>query len=216
MAAKKKKTKPAPKKPAKKPAKKAPRKAPKKATKKATKKAPKKAPKKAAVKKPAQASTAAPATTPSLEGKPAPGFALQGDDGQQHTLAAHRGKPVVVYFYPKDDTPGCTVEACGFRDNMARVTAKGAVVYGVSKDSLASHDKFKQKYNLNFTLLSDPELATHRAYGAWGEKVLYGQKTVGVIRSTFLIDKNGVVARAWPKVKVDGHVDAVLQALEAL
>jgi peroxiredoxin Q/BCP len=149
-------------------------------------------------------------------GDSAPSFTLPGDDGQTHSLADHRGSPVVVYFYPRDDTPGCTVEACGFRDNMSRATAKGAVVYGVSKDSLKSHDKFKQKYNLNFTLLSDEDLAMHRAYGAWGKKVMYGQEMLGVIRSTFLIDKDGRIAKAWPKVKVDGHVDDVLNALDAL
>jgi peroxiredoxin Q/BCP len=149
-------------------------------------------------------------------GQKAPAFSLPGDDGKQHSLADHKGRAVVVYFYPRDDTPGCTVEACGFRDNMERITKAGVTVYGVSKDSLKSHDKFKAKYNLNFTLLSDADLAMHNAYGAWGEKIMYGKKVEGVIRSTFLIDKNGVVARAWPKVKVDGHVDQVLAAATAL
>lgn len=149
-------------------------------------------------------------------GAVAPLFSLPGDDGAVHTLAEHLGHPVVVYFYPRDDTPGCTIEACDFRDNIARAVAKGAVVLGVSKDSTDSHARFRQKYSLNFPLLSDPELAVHRAYGAWGEKLLYGKPTVGVIRSTFLVGKDGRVARAWPRVKVDGHVDDVLRALDAL
>ena len=149
------------------------------------------------------------------EGDVAPAFSLPGDDGQMHALADHRGQDVVVYFYPRDDTPGCTVEACDFRDNMARVAAKGAVVYGVSKDSMASHDKFKSKFGLNFTLLSDEDKAVHTKYGAWGEKVLYGQKMIGVIRSTFWIGPDGTIKQAWRRVKTDGHVDAVLQAMGA-
>ena len=159
---------------------------------------------------------AAPTTASPLEGQPAPPFALPGDDGVTHSLAAHLGTPVVVYFYPRDDTPGCTIEACDFRDNIARVAGKGAVVLGISKDSTDSHARFRQKYSLNFPLLSDPELTTHKAYGAWGEKLMYGKPTIGVIRSTFLVGKDGRVARAWPKVKIDGHVDDVLRALEAL
>lgn len=213
MATKKKKSK-AVKKPARKPA--AKKAAPKK--KAAARPTPKKAaPKKAAApKKPAAAKAQASSGTTLEAGQAAPAFALPGDDGQNHALAAHAGKPVVVYFYPRDDTPGCTVEACNFRDNMNRVAARGAVVFGVSKDSVASHVKFKAKHGLNFTLLSDEELTMHKAYGAWGTKLMYGKPTTGTIRSTFLIDAQGNLARVWPKVRVEGHVDEVLAALEAL
>ncbi len=221
MATKKKKTatkktpaKTAKKAPAKKTAKKAPA---KKTAKKAAKKAPAK--KKAAPAKKAPAAAAAPSSSSSsgpVEGKAAPGFQLAGDDGATHDLKDHKGTPVVLYFYPRDDTPGCTVEACDFRDNIGRVRSKGAVVYGVSRDTLKSHEKFRAKFNLNFPLLSDEDLAVHRAYAAWGKKVMYGKEVEGTIRSTFLIDGNGVLRRAWSKVKVEGHVDAVLEALEAL
>ena len=154
------------------------------------------------------------ASTVKLEvGDKAPAIKLPGDDGKEHALP--KGKAVVVYFYPRDDTPGCTTEACDFRDNMARI-GKKAVVYGVSKDKLAAHDKFKAKYQLNFTLLSDEDLVAHIAYGAWGEKVMYGKPVLGVIRSTFLVGPNGKLAKIWPKVKVAGHVDDVIAALEAL
>lgn len=160
-----------------------------------------------------KANVPAPSTVSLRVGDVAPAFSLEGDDGKTHSLAQHKGTPVVVYFYPRDDTPGCTTEACDFRDNMQRVTGKGAVVYGISRDSLAAHAKFKNKYNLNFTLLSDPSLATHVAYGAWGEKIMYGQKTIGVVRSTFLVGTDGKIVKTWPKVKVQGHVDDVLAAL---
>jgi len=136
-----------------------------------------------------------------------------GDDGRTHALSDHAGATVVVYFYPRDDTPGCTVEACEFRDAMARVAAAGAVVYGVSRDTVASHLRFKSKYGLNFTLLSDSDLAMHRAYGAWGTKNMYGKVVEGTIRSTYVIDGQGRIARAWPTVKVAGHVAEVLAAL---
>ncbi len=158
---------------------------------------------------------AAPLPDPLIDTK-APAFSLVGDDGETHTLAPLKGKPVVLYFYPRDDTPGCTTEACDFRDNMARVTKKGAVVFGVSRDHIKSHARFKAKHELNFTLLADEELIAHRAYGAWGAKLMYGKEVEGTIRSTFLIDGDGVVRRSWRKVKVAGHVDAVLAALEAL
>jgi len=180
-----------------------------------TKAAPKKASqKKAAPKKSVSAApSSAPArATPSV-GAVAPSFRLMGDDGREHALDDHRGAPVVVYFYPKDDTPGCTIEACDFRDRMNRVAAAGAVVYGVSRDSIASHLKFKQKYGLTFTLLSDPDLVAHRAYGAFGTKNMYGKLVEGTIRSTYLIDGDGRVKRAWPTVKVAGHVDDVLSSL---
>jgi peroxiredoxin Q/BCP len=170
-------------------------------------------------KKKATATTAAPKTTsalPSLEGQPAPAFSLPGDDGKTWSLAGLKGKPVVLYFYPKDSTPGCTVEACDFRDQLGRATQKGAVVLGVSRDSLKSHEKFRAAQSLNFPLLSDPDLVTHTAFGAWGKKVMYGKEVEGTIRSTFLIDGKGVVRKAWMKVKVDGHVDDVMAALEAI
>ncbi len=149
-------------------------------------------------------------------GKAAPGFALASDTAGEVSLEALRGKPVVLYFYPKDDTPGCTTEACDFRDRLDRVTAAGAVVLGISRDSVARHEKFRGKYGLNFPLLSDPEAAVHAAYGAWGEKKLYGKVSIGAIRTTVLVDAAGVVRAVWPKVKVKGHADAVIAALEAL
>jgi peroxiredoxin Q/BCP len=172
--------------------------------------------KKTAVKKTVTKKQEPTVTTAPTIGAAAPAFSLPGDDGELHSLAAYAGKAVVVYFYPRDDTPGCTTEACDFRDNMARLTAKGAVVLGVSRDTLKSHAKFKTKHSLNFTLLSDEELAMHRAYNAWGTKNMYGKEVEGTIRSTFLIDGKGVLRAAWTKVKVAGHVDAVLTALEAL
>jgi peroxiredoxin Q/BCP len=150
------------------------------------------------------------------EGRKAPDFVLESSQGGELSLAELRGKTVVLYFYPKDDTPGCTREACGFRDSQAALKKKGVVVLGVSGDSLASHEKFKQKYKLNFPLLSDPDKAVAKKYGAWGEKVLYGKKTVGMIRSTFVIDREGVVRKVFPRVKVDGHVEQVLAAIAAL
>ncbi|HVO11146.1 MAG TPA: thioredoxin-dependent thiol peroxidase [Vicinamibacteria bacterium] len=150
------------------------------------------------------------------EGKKAPEFTLPSSEGGSVSLKDLRGKTVVLYFYPKDDTPGCTREACAFRDSQAALKRKGAVVLGVSGDSLASHEKFKAKYKLNFPLLSDPDKAVARKYGAWGEKVLYGRKSVGMIRSTFVIDGEGVVRKVFPRVKVDGHDQQVLDAVSAL
>jgi peroxiredoxin Q/BCP len=150
------------------------------------------------------------------EGKKAPEFELESSEGGEVKLKDLRGKTVVLYFYPKDDTPGCTREACAFRDNQAALKKKGVVVLGVSGDSLASHDKFKSKYKLNFPLLSDPDKAVAKKYGAWGEKLLYGKKTVGMIRSTFVIDGEGVVRKVFPRVKVDGHAEKVLEAVAAL
>ena len=164
---------------------------------------------------PKAAVTSAAVTAPAI-GEQAPAFSAVGNDGKTHSLASYKGKPVVLYFYPRDDTPGCTVEACDFRDNLGRVTAKGAVVLGVSRDTIKSHDKFTTKFSLNFPLLADEDLAVHQAYGAWGTKNMYGKEVEGTIRSTFLIDAKGVVQQAWRKVKVPGHVDAVLAALEAL
>lgn len=146
-------------------------------------------------------------------GKPAPDFALVADDGRTLSLKDFRGRKVVLYFYPKDDTPGCTVEACAFRDSLPDVSSRGAVVLGVSRDDTESHLKFKEKFHLNFPLLSDPDTSVHRTYGAWGKKVLYGKETVGVIRSTVLIDEKGRVAKHWPRVKAEGHAAEVLAAL---
>jgi len=150
------------------------------------------------------------------EGKKAPDFKLASSEGGDVSLADLRGKTVVLYFYPKDDTPGCTREACAFRDSQASLKRKGVVVLGVSGDSLGSHQKFSDKYSLNFPLLSDPDKAVAKKYGAWGEKVMYGRKTVGMIRSTFVIDGEGVVQKVFPRVKVDGHADQVLEAVKAL
>ena len=188
------------------------------ATKTATKKtATKKTATKTATKKTAT-KTAAPVASSGhgLEGRPVPTFSLAGDDGKTWTAAALKGSPAVLYFYPKDSTPGCTVEACDFRDQLGRALGKGAVVLGVSRDSLKSHEKFRAAQSLNFPLLSDPDLVAHAAFGAWGKKMMYGKEVEGTIRSTFLIDRSGIVRRAWTKVKVDGHVDEVMAALEAL
>ncbi|MBI4456144.1 MAG: thioredoxin-dependent thiol peroxidase [Acidobacteria bacterium] len=145
------------------------------------------------------------------EGDKAPDFSLQDDTGREVSLKDLRGKKVVLYFYPKDDTPGCTREACGFRDRLADFARANAVIYGVSKDSLDSHQAFKNKYSLPFALLSDPELKVTKAYGAWGEKNLYGKKTHGIIRSTFVIDEKGKIEKAYTNVKVDGHAEALLE-----
>ena len=147
------------------------------------------------------------------EGALAPDFTLQSTEGTLK-LRDLRGSNVVLYFYPKDDTPGCTREACDFRDSMKRLEGHGAVVLGVSKDSVDSHGRFRSKYGLPFSLVSDPDNATAKAYGAFGDKVLYGRHFEGTIRSTFLIGADGRVRRAWSPVKVDGHVEAVLAALE--
>ncbi len=146
-------------------------------------------------------------------GDKAPDFKLQADDGRTVSLKDLRGKKVVLYFYPKDDTPGCTAEACSFRDNLARVTSKGAVLVGVSRDDHASHEKFRDKYHLNFPLLSDDGGVVTEAYGVWKKKKLYGKEFMGIERTTFLIDEGGKVAKVWPKVKVEGHTDEVLAAL---
>ncbi|MBI4416691.1 MAG: thioredoxin-dependent thiol peroxidase [Euryarchaeota archaeon] len=148
-------------------------------------------------------------------GKPAPDFTLVADDGRKVSLKDFRGKKVVLYFYPKDDTPGCTTEACGFRDVLPDVSSEGAVVLGVSRDDTDSHVRFKEKYGLNFTLLSDRDANVHRTYGAWGEKVMYGKTVEGVIRSTVLVDEDGRIAKHWPRVKPDGHAAEVLEALAA-
>ena len=149
-------------------------------------------------------------------GDKAPDFTLPTDGNGTVTLSKLRGKPVVLYFYPKDDTSGCTAEACGFRDSFPDYGKTGAVVIGLSRDSVASHDKFKKKYQLPFTLASDSEGKVTEAYGVWVEKSMYGRKYMGIDRSTYLIDKDGVVRGAWRKVKVPGHVTEVLKAVQAL
>jgi peroxiredoxin Q/BCP len=153
----------------------------------------------------------------SLEaGDKAPAFTLATDGGGKVKLSELRGKTVVLYFYPKDDTSGCTKEACGFRDTMPKLTKAGAVVIGVSKDSVASHDKFKAKHDLNFVLGADTEGAVCEAYGTWIEKSMYGRKYMGIDRATFVIDGAGAIRNVWRKVKVPGHVDEVLAAVKAL
>jgi len=151
---------------------------------------------------------------PIQEGKAAPAFTLQDAMGNDVSLSSFAGKNVVVYFYPKDDTPGCTKEACGFRDGWSDLKKLGVVVLGVSADSPASHKKFAAKYKLPFTLLSDPDRRVMERYGAWGEKVLYGKKVTGVIRSTVWIGPDGKVKKHWARVREAAtHPDAVIAAL---
>jgi peroxiredoxin Q/BCP len=150
------------------------------------------------------------------EGKAAPAFTLTSDAGDKVALSDFKGKYLVVYFYPKDNTPGCTIEAQDFNKARAQLQKLGATVVGVSKDSLESHCKFRDKYALKFPLLSDPEGKTIEKYGAWGEKVLYGKKSLGIIRSTVIVGPDGKVKKVFPKVKVNGHVDAVIDAIKAL
>jgi peroxiredoxin Q/BCP len=150
------------------------------------------------------------------EGAKAPAFTLATDEGKKVKLSDFAGKKVVLYFYPKDDTPGCTKEACAFRDRSKEFAKLGAVVLGVSPDGVESHAKFKAKYELPFTLLADEGHALAEKYGAWREKNMYGKKSMGVQRSTFIIGADGKVAKVWKKVSVDGHDEAVLEALRAL
>jgi peroxiredoxin Q/BCP len=150
------------------------------------------------------------------EGKKAPDFSAATDSGGKIKLSELRGKPVVLYFYPKDDTSGCTRQACGFRDNLAAFNRAKAHVIGISRDSVASHDKFKKKYGLTFPLVSDEDGKVCEKYGTWVEKSLYGRKYMGIERATFLIDGTGTVRRVWHKVKVPGHVEEVLDAVKAL
>jgi peroxiredoxin Q/BCP len=147
------------------------------------------------------------------EGKPAPQFELQSDAGETVRLSDLRGKPVVLYFYPKDDTPGCTTQACSIRDEWSEFERAGAVVLGVSPDSEESHAKFRQKYGLPFTLLADPDHELTEQYGFWVEKHNYGKKYMGVERSTVVIDSEGNVARVFRRVKPEEHVQQVLTAL---
>jgi peroxiredoxin Q/BCP len=149
-------------------------------------------------------------------GDKAPDFTLPTDGGGKVALSKLRGQKVVLYFYPKDDTSGCTAEACGFRDNLPKFDKTEAAVIGVSRDSVASHDKFKKKHDLPFTLASDEDGKVCERYGVWVEKSMYGRKYMGIERATFLIDEKGVVQGVWRKVKVPGHVEAVLAAAKAL
>jgi peroxiredoxin Q/BCP len=150
----------------------------------------------------------------SLEGKKAPDFLLEGSDRKQHSLAQYAGKTVVIYFYPKDNTPGCTKEACGFRDNYKVLTDAGVIVLGVSKDSIAAHSKFITNYSLPFVLLSDPDCSMMQAYEAFGEKVMCGKKTLGTIRSTVIVGPDGIVKKQWAKIaKAEQHPDEVLAYL---
>ena len=146
-------------------------------------------------------------------GTKAPDFTLSDQNGKEHSLSDYRGKRVILYFYPKDNTSGCTKQACGFAERYPQITEKGAVVLGVSKDSVASHKKFEEKYSLPFTLLSDPEHKVLEAYGAWGEKKNYGKVSMGTIRTTYLIDENGVIIKAAAKVKAADDPENVLKAL---
>jgi peroxiredoxin Q/BCP len=147
------------------------------------------------------------------EGKKAPPFTLASTAGGTTKLADLKGKTVVLYFYPKDNTPGCTTEACDFRDAKRKLSARNAVVLGVSKDSLESHAKFRAKHGLTFDLLSDPDGEVIEKYGAWGEKNMYGKKKMGIVRTTVVIGPDGKVQKVFPNVRVKGHVDAVIAAL---
>jgi peroxiredoxin Q/BCP len=147
------------------------------------------------------------------EGTIAPDFTLEASGGGSVSLSDYRGKKVVLYFYPKDDTPGCTTEACNFRDDYSDIIAAGAVVLGVSPDSVKSHDKFTIKYELPFALLSDPEHEVAEMYGAWGEKKMYGRSYMGIIRSTYVLDENGVIVKVFPKVSPKNHSEEVLAVL---
>lgn len=149
-------------------------------------------------------------------GEKAPDFTLATDGGGKIKLSSLKGQPVVLYFYPRDDTPGCTKEACAFRDQSKTLAKLGAKVLGVSTDDVASHDKFRDKFKLNFPLLADIDHKVAEKYGAWREKNMYGKKSMGIQRSTFLIDKDGKVAKVWKKVSVDGHDEQVLEALQGL
>jgi thioredoxin-dependent peroxiredoxin len=150
------------------------------------------------------------------EGQPAPDFTLHDQDGTAVTLSAMKGSPIVLYFYPKDDTPGCTTEACAFRDAEADYLAAGVKVLGVSPDDVKSHGKFAAKYKLPFPLLADTETKVCQLFEVWKEKSMSGRKYMGVERTTFLIDGQGVIRRIFPKVKVPGHSDAILEALKTL
>lgn len=147
------------------------------------------------------------------KGDQAPDFQLADQDGNQHSLADYAGRTVVLYFYPRDDTPGCTKQACSLRDDMDDIQAEGAVVLGVSTDGAESHRQFREKFDLNFPLLVDEEAEVATRYGAWGEKVLYGRKSIGMTRATFVIGPDGVLTKVWKRAKAADHGQAVLKAL---
>ncbi|MDD5832337.1 MAG: thioredoxin-dependent thiol peroxidase [Clostridiales bacterium] len=147
-------------------------------------------------------------------GTVAPEFTLPDQNGELHSLADYKGKKVILYFYPKDNTPGCTKQACGFAERYPQITEKGAVVLGVSKDSVASHKKFEEKYGLPFTLLSDTELEVIKAYDVWQEKKNYGKVSMGVVRTTYLIDEEGIIVKAFGKVKAAENAEQMLGELE--
>jgi len=149
-------------------------------------------------------------------GTKAPAFNLPADDGKKVKLTDFLGKPVVLYFYPKDDTPGCTRQACAFRDRKAELAKLGVVVLGVSADDVVSHGKFRDKFELNFPLLADTDHAIAEKYGAWREKNMYGKISMGIQRSTYLIDREGKIAKVWKRVQVDGHDAAVIAAVGEL
>ena len=149
-------------------------------------------------------------------GKKAPSFSLRDQDGKTHTLADYKGQPLVLYFYPKDDTPGCTTETCAFRDNLPKFRKSKAAVLGVSILDEKSKAKFAAKYDVNFPLLADPDHEMAEKYGVWQEKSRYGRKYMGIARTTYLIGPDGKVAQRWDNVKVDGHADAVLAAVNEL
>ncbi len=152
------------------------------------------------------------AETPQLqEGQPAPDFELPVSGGDTMRLSENRGTPVILYFYPKDNTPGCTTQACNFRDNQDVISETGALVYGISPDNVVSHDKFSEKYGLTFPLLADEGAAIARIYGVWKEKNMYGRKYMGIERTTFLINADGTIGKIWRKVKPTKHAEEVLQ-----
>ncbi len=148
------------------------------------------------------------------ENDKAPDFSLISDEGKKINLKDFRGKKVILYFYPKDNTSGCTKEACSFRDSIKSFEKNNAVVIGISKDDISSHKKFKEKYNLPFNLLSDESLETIKNYGVWKEKNMYGKKYMGIERTTFIIDEKGIIRKIYPKVKVIGHIEEILNELK--
>ena len=147
-------------------------------------------------------------------GTKAPDFSLPDQNGVVHTLKEYAGKKIILYFYPKDNTPGCTKQACGFSERQPQFKEKGAIVIGISKDSVASHKRFVEKYGLDFTLLADPELEAIKAYDVWQEKKLYGKVSMGVVRTTYLIDEEGIIVKALDKVKAADNPEQMLKELE--
>lgn len=146
-------------------------------------------------------------------GDKAPDFNLPADDGKSYSLKDFKGKKLILYFYPKDDTDGCTKEACAFRDNIKKFESKNTIVIGVSKDDINSHKKFRDKYKLNFPLISDENLDILKKYGVWQEKSMFGNKYMGIVRTTFLINEKGIIEKIWEKVKVPGHIEKLLKEI---